>query len=63
MEWISVDERLPKKEGYYQCICASFPNPIRCKFRRSVNGPVGWCAPAFIYKKRIPFVFYWRKKQ
>lgn len=62
MEWVSVAERIPSKEGFYQCRCAGFPNPIKCKFRKARDDASELCPDLFIHKGRIPFVFYWRKK-
>jgi len=61
MTWISIQERYPTKERYYRCLCLGFTKPIKCKFRKERNGPHEWAPDFFVYKKRVPFVVYWRE--
>jgi hypothetical protein len=60
MEWVSAQDRLPKKEAYYRCMCVGFSKSIKCKLRKARNGPLEYSPSFFLYKKRVPYVIYWK---
>lgn len=60
-KWNHINECLPKKQTYYRCLCKGFSKPIKCKFKKAVKTTFEWRPEMFIYKKRIPFVEYWRE--
>ena len=61
--WIHVKEKFPEKERYYRCLCLYFNKPIKCKFKKGKNGPREWSSDHFIYRKRVPYVVYWKDKE
>lgn len=67
MEWVNIEDRLPDKEGFYHCLCQYFTKPIKCRFikeknGRQRNGFSEYCPALFIYRKRVPYVKYWKSK-
>lgn len=61
MGWISTQDKIPSKEGYYRCLAIGFSKPIRCKFKKEEKAPFVYFPACFIYKKRMPFVMWWKE--
>jgi hypothetical protein len=62
MKWINVEDRWPKKETFYRCICLGWPHPLKCRFKKQKNGPREYSGAHFVHNGRCPMVLFWKEK-